>query len=737
MKKNITPLVLFGFLLTLINFQSFAQLPDTWIQKGDFGASERYGSVGFSIGTKGYFGTGWATTYANDFWEYDPSTDTWAQKADFGGTARTFASGFSIGTKGYIGTGNDGIQKNDFWEYNPASNIWTQKADFGGIPREGAVGFSIGLKGYMGTGELKDAFITKLNDFWEYNPSTDTWIQKANVGGISGRSFAAGFNIGSKGYIGTGHIDGTLTNDFWEYDPNTDLWIQKADFAGPFRFGAFGCSNGINGFIGLGDIGVGYSKDLWEYSPLLDAWTQKADFGGPIRTLAAGFCIQNKVYIGTGSDYANGIKYKDFWEFTTSCITPVISSEPANQSITYNDVAQFTVVATDATSFQWQEDTGSGFADITDGGIYSNATNDTLDISLPTVNMTGYKYRCILTGNCLQTATTNGNATLTVAPKPIVITPNAGQTKIYGSADPATFGFTFAPSLVGADVITGLMDRAAGENVGDYTFMLGTLTANTNYSLTVAASPTFSITPITLIIKAEDKEKCDDGAVYSGGYTVTYTGFVNGEDQSTLTGALIFGGTAVTATSFGSYSIDPSGLTSSNYSISFANGTLVIKPTPTAPVIVRNGDTLISNVATGNQWFLDGTEITGSTGQKYLATANGVYYSIATVNGCSSVKSNSISVLDVSIKEVSPEIFDIYPNPSNGVVNIKIKTASKELYNIEIYNNLGALIWKQNNAVVDGNNIKKIDLNSPKSGLYTVVLRSKANSFAKKVYITK
>src|SRR2546423_8607295 len=81
--------------------------------------------------------------------------DTWTQKADFGGTARSGAVGFSIGSKGYIGTGENYIDpygKNDFWEYDPVVNTWLQKADFGGAARYLAVGFSIGNKGYIGTG---------------------------------------------------------------------------------------------------------------------------------------------------------------------------------------------------------------------------------------------------------------------------------------------------------------------------------------------------------------------------------------------------------------------------------------------------------------------------------------------------------------------------------------------------------------------------------------------------------
>src|SRR6266487_1394978 len=92
--------------------------------------------------------------------------DTWTQKADFGGGLRASATGFSIGSKGYIGTGSDSgfVFQKDFWEYDPATNAWTQKADFGGTGRILAVGFSIGSKGYIGTGSL-------TKDFWEYSPA--------------------------------------------------------------------------------------------------------------------------------------------------------------------------------------------------------------------------------------------------------------------------------------------------------------------------------------------------------------------------------------------------------------------------------------------------------------------------------------------------------------------------------------------------------------------------------------
>src|SRR4051794_13727260 len=109
---------------------------------------------------------------------------TWTRKTDFAGAARWAATGFSIGGKGYFGTGTDqsGYVK-DFWEYDPVTDVWTQKADFGGLGRQGAVSFSIGTKGYIGLGYPPDSSPNTFVDFWEYDPEKNSWTQKADFGG--------------------------------------------------------------------------------------------------------------------------------------------------------------------------------------------------------------------------------------------------------------------------------------------------------------------------------------------------------------------------------------------------------------------------------------------------------------------------------------------------------------------------------------------------------------------------
>jgi len=203
---------------------------NNWSQKTDFPGGPRSAAVCFSIGNKGYIGTG--ETYdetgyriLNDFWEYDPVSNIWTKKTDFAGIARRMAVGFSIGNKGYIGTGNylnntSYRVLSDFWEYDPISNAWTGKKDIVGDARYIAVGFSIGNKGYIGTGLSDRGFL--FQDFLEYNPVSNIWTQNAEITG-KGRHYAVGFSIGNKGYMGTGWFvdanDNRLFNDFWEFEP--------------------------------------------------------------------------------------------------------------------------------------------------------------------------------------------------------------------------------------------------------------------------------------------------------------------------------------------------------------------------------------------------------------------------------------------------------------------------------------------------------------------------------------
>ena len=306
--------------------------PSRWLQQKDFGGEGRSGAVGFSIGNKGYIGTGNDRfRLYQDFWEYNSVTGAWTQKADFPGEARTAAVGFSIGSKGYLGTGSAKYfqDKKDFWEYNPATNKWAVKADFGGGMRWSATGFSIGNRGYIATGLSFGGF---KKDCWEYNPITDNWQQKADFGGEE-RYSAVGFGIDGKGYLGTGYVQyDKLENgfkDFWEYDPAADEWTRKADFAGGSRWNAIGFSMGGRGYAGTGTNGQRTQNDFWEYNPAADVWIQRTYFEGSARELAVGFSIGSYGYIGMGN--MSSEIFNDWWKYTPPSV-PVLSIDDNQKS---------------------------------------------------------------------------------------------------------------------------------------------------------------------------------------------------------------------------------------------------------------------------------------------------------------------------------------------------------------------------------------------------------------------
>lgn len=88
--------------------------------------------------------------------------------------------------------------------------------------------------------------LTSTNSLYQYNPSSNTWVQKSNFTGEP-RMRATSFSINNNGYVGLGHtIEGSengtekYLKDFWKYDSERDLWTKIADFGGESRAEAYG-----------------------------------------------------------------------------------------------------------------------------------------------------------------------------------------------------------------------------------------------------------------------------------------------------------------------------------------------------------------------------------------------------------------------------------------------------------------------------------------------------------------
>ena len=122
--------------------------------------------------------------------------------------------------------------------------------------------------------------------------------------------------------------------------------------------------------------------------------------------------------------------------------------------------------------------------------------------------------------------------------------------------------------------------------------------------------------------------------------------------------------------------------------------TITVIAKPATPTITQNGRVLSSDAPAGNQWYDQNGVIPGATNQSYTTTTNGTYYTIVTLDGCSSAMSNSIHVVLTAVESVGDgRIANVYPNPVSNELNIEI-AGNAERLNFEILNGIGQVVFR-------------------------------------------
>jgi hypothetical protein len=230
---------------------------------------------------------------------------------------------------------------------------------------------------------------------------------------------------------------------------------------------------------------------------------------------------------------------------------------------------------------------GDTYTPAANGGGSGNAV--TLDASgaCSYSSSTG-KVTMTSTGTCTVTADQAGNANynagqasqeFSVGQRPVTVTPDSNQSKVYGENDPTlTYDIT-SGSLVGADDFEGSLDRALGSDVGSYAINLGSLSLGPNYDLKLSSTPVnFEITqrPITVTADPQTKTYGDaDPAPLT--YDIT---------SGSLVGADEFDGSLARdeGENVGTYAINQGTVTvedgndGNNYDITYVGANLVIDP---------------------------------------------------------------------------------------------------------------------------------------------------------------
>ncbi|HVU16558.1 MAG TPA: MBG domain-containing protein [Candidatus Didemnitutus sp.] len=178
----------------------------------------------------------------------------------------------------------------------------------------------------------------------------------------------------------------------------------------------------------------------------------------------------------------------------------------------------------------------------------------------------------------------SATGTLVIAPAGLTVTAT-GATKVYGASNP-TFSATYS-GFVGSDtaaVVSGspmlTTTATSTSGVGSYpiTPAAGSLAA-ANYTFSNFVAGSLSVTPAPLTVTAQDATRVYGAA--NPTFTAAFSGLVNGDLPSVVSGFPAITTTASATSGVGNYAITPTAgsLTAANYSFSnFVAGSLSVTP---------------------------------------------------------------------------------------------------------------------------------------------------------------
>jgi len=128
---------------------------------------------------------------------------------------------------------------------------------------------------------------------------------------------------------------------------------------------------------------------------------------------------------------------------------------------------------------------------------------------------------------------------------------------------------------------------------------------------------------------------------------------------------------------------------------------------------------------------LPATNVTGFSRLFQGEDDNYYFYGSTFTNSAYSTELYEPGAIGINEKNKSSSTFQIYPNPSDGLVHIDFTNLSESDYKIQIYNTCGSLIWESNNSNKNANNYR---LNL-EAGIYFVTVQSGKQVISEKIVV--
>ena len=180
----------------------------------------------------------------------------------------------------------------------------------------------------------------------------------------------------------------------------------------------------------------------------------------------------NKKLTNNGTILASGGTVTGNLSSGTAVTTPSITAQPTGETVTEGSAAEFSVTASDAQTYQWQQstDNGSSWTDI------SGATSADYTTETTTTSMDGYQYRCVVKSASGGVSVISQAATLTVQAKPASV-PVTGVTLDKTTLELFTGGSATLTATVQPDDATNKNVTWQSDNANVATVQNGTVNA--------------------------------------------------------------------------------------------------------------------------------------------------------------------------------------------------------------------------------------------------------------------
>jgi Secretion system C-terminal sorting domain len=152
------------------------------------------------------------------------------------------------------------------------------------------------------------------------------------------------------------------------------------------------------------------------------------------------------------------------------------------------------------------------------------------------------------------------------------------------------------------------------------------------------------------------------------------------------------------------------------------------------PTIQMLGNTLASNVTSGNQWFFNGQAIANATNQVYTAKVTGFYTVRVTTNTCSAM-SAVFSHIVTATNEIDNNqlLVKVYPNPTTGRFTIDLENNTSTETQVILLNTLGQIVLRQDLI----NNMGQFDVTSMTAGIYLIKIRTAKSEIWKRIVLNR